>query len=90
MISISVHARENMEINGGDDADDATDTPLTPRPTRRDILAAVSTIRRFAEDMNDPIARKMEGILGSFNRQLRFDRANSMKNTVLTDFFKKT
>jgi hypothetical protein len=38
----SITARENLEINGGDDVDD--DGPVEPRPTRRDVLKAVPTI----------------------------------------------
>ncbi|KAF9013545.1 hypothetical protein BDQ17DRAFT_1231558, partial [Cyathus striatus] len=59
-------------------------------PTRRDILAAVSTIKRYTEDMNDPISGKLDTILGSFNRQLRLEKFKNMKDTALTDFFKKS
>ena len=83
----AIEARENIEINGGDDVDD--DLPLEPGPTRRDVLKAVSTIGRYIDDLNEPIARKMEAILGSFNRQLRLDETKTMKTTVLTDFFQQ-
>ena len=54
-----------MEINGGDDVDD--DVPPEPHPTRRDVLKAASTINKYIEDSNDPLAQKMEAILVSFN-----------------------
>ncbi|KAF8149040.1 hypothetical protein B0H34DRAFT_667879 [Crassisporium funariophilum] len=83
----AIEERENIEINGGDDADD--NLPIEPRPTRREVLKAVLTIGRYIEDMNDPIARKVEAILGSFNRQLRLDETKGLKNTTVTDFFQK-
>jgi len=43
---------ENIEINGGDDGDD--DVPAEPRPTRRDVLKAASTISRYIDDLDDP------------------------------------
>jgi hypothetical protein len=79
----AIDARANIEINGGDD----DDIPPEPRPTRHDVLKAASTIGRYIDDMNEPIARKLEALLGSFNRQLRLDETRSMKSTVLTDFF---
>jgi hypothetical protein len=83
----AIKARENIEINGGDDVDDTL--PLEPRPTHRDVLKAVSTIGRYIDDLNEPIARKMEAILGSFNRQLRLDETKTMKTTFLTEFFQR-
>ncbi|KAF8898058.1 hypothetical protein CPB84DRAFT_1781292 [Gymnopilus junonius] len=65
------------------------DIPVEPRPALHDVLKASSTISRYLEDWNDPIARKMEAILGSFNRQLHLDEVNSLKPTVLTDYFKR-
>lgn len=83
----AIEARENIEMNGGDDIDN--DISLEPRPTYHDVLEAASTIRRYVGDMNDPIARKMEALLGSFNMKLRFDESKSLKGTVLTDFFQR-
>jgi hypothetical protein len=80
----AIDARKNMEINGGDDD---PDTPTEPRPTRHDVLKAASTIGRYIDDLNDPIAHKLESLLGSFKRQLRLEETRSLKNTVLTDFF---
>ena len=55
----AIEARENIDINGGDDVDD--DIPLEPRPTWRDVLKAVSTICRYTEDINEPIAACTKG-----------------------------
>ena len=81
----AIDACENIEINGGDDIDN--DIPLEPRPTRRDVLKAISTIGRYVDDLNEPIARKMEAVLESFSRQLRLDETRTMKGSILTDFF---
>jgi hypothetical protein len=37
---------------------------------------------------NDPFAQEFEELLGTFSRRLHLDAAKSMKNTVLTDFFR--
>jgi hypothetical protein len=60
-------ARENLDINSGDDVDD--DGPVEPLLTRRDVLKGVSTIGKYTNDMNDPL----EALLGSLNRQLRLE-----------------
>lgn len=44
MDAINVH--ENVKMNGGDDVNVDSDIPLKPRPTRCDVLKAVSTIGR--------------------------------------------
>jgi hypothetical protein len=66
----SIAACENMEISGGDDAINENDMPVEPRPTQRKVLKAVSTINKYIADFNNPIAHKLEALLGSFNRQL--------------------
>ena len=78
-------ARKMMDKNGGDDVD--KDGPVEPCPNRQDVLIAVSTIVRYVANMNDPLACKVESLLGSLTRLLRIDEARSMRDTVLTDFF---
>jgi hypothetical protein len=78
------NARANIEINGGDDVNDV---PLEPHPAQRNLLKATSTITRYTEEMGDPIARKLEALLGTFNRQLCLDETRGMKSTFLTNFF---
>ena len=80
------NARENIDQNGGDDAD-SDDGPVQARPTVREVLQAAATLNRYIDELDDPIARKLETTLGSFKHQLRLNRAKSMKSTVLTDFF---
>ncbi|KAF8986976.1 hypothetical protein BDQ17DRAFT_1375549 [Cyathus striatus] len=57
-----IAAHENLE-----------DIPVEPLPTCCDVLKAVSTIKRYTEDMDDPFSCKVDTILGSFNRQLHLD-----------------
>jgi hypothetical protein len=78
----SIEARENIKITSGDDVDD--DIVIKPRPTRREVLKAVSTIGVCIKDSNDPNAHKLEALLGSLNRQLHFDETRSMRDTRRT------
>ena len=57
-------------------------------PTRRDVFKAASTIIKYTNDLNDPLSRRIETLLGSFNRQLCLEETRNLKNAVLTDFFK--
>ena len=66
-IADAINARENVEMKWWRCHVDV-DIPLEPRPTRRDVLKAVSTIGRYIDDLDELTARKMEAILGSFSR----------------------
>ena len=59
-VMVAIKACENININGGDDIKDGSHGHVDPCPTYRDALKAVSTICRYIEDLNDPIAQKME------------------------------
>ena len=81
----AIEARENINTNSGDDVDDGV--AIEPQPTRREVLKAVLTISKYIDELDDPLSRKIEGLLRSFNRQLRLDKTKSMKDTVLTKYF---
>jgi hypothetical protein len=49
----------------------------------------VSTINKYVEEVNDPLARRIEALLGSLNRQLHIDEARNKKETFLTDYFQR-
>ena len=83
----AIKACENIDINGGDDIKDGSHGHFDPRPTHREALKAVSTIREYIEDLNDPIAQKMEGLFMSFNMKIRSDESRGMRGTAITDFF---
>ena len=63
---------------------------MDPRPAQLDVIKAVSTIRKYIEELDDPIAQKTEAHLAFFNMNIRLDRTRCMKNTLLTDFFSKS
>ena len=79
------NARENMEINGGDDID--TDAPVEPQPALHEVLQATSIIGRYIEECNDPDARKLESVLPSFRHQLHAVRLKSMASSTILDYF---
>jgi hypothetical protein len=81
----SIAACENIEINSRDNVN-KDDIPIKPCPIQRDVLKAASTINRYFNDLNNPITHKLEGLLGSFNRQLCLEESQSTKETVITDF----
>jgi hypothetical protein len=84
----SIKACENIDINGGDDVDD--DSPMKPHPTCCDVLKVLSTIGKCIEDSNDPVAHKLDILLGTFNQQLHLKETQSMRSTFVTNFFQKS
>ena len=83
----AIEAREKIDINGGDDVDDGPDVEIEPQPTQREVLKAVSIVTKYIDELDDPVSRKLEGLLRSFNRQLRLNETQNMKDTVLTKYF---
>ncbi|THU88175.1 DDE-domain-containing protein [Dendrothele bispora CBS 962.96] len=67
--------------------DDVNEDSFIPRPTHREALKAVSVIQRYAQDIDEPFARKLENLLASFGRQTRLEDIQSAMETQLTDFF---
>jgi hypothetical protein len=51
----------------------------------KEIYQAV--IGKYTNDMNDPLGRKFETLLGSLNRQLHLEEPRGLKDAILTDFF---
>ena len=54
----AIKACENLEINGNDHVDE--DAPVEPCPTCHKFYQAASVITRYMDDMDDPIARRIE------------------------------
>ena len=79
-------ARENAPNTGGDDVDD--NSPCKPQPSRCEVLHAVSIINQYVRDLDDPLARKVEAVLGSLGHHTRHESQNDMVDTKITDFFK--
>ena len=80
----AIEARDAMDINGGDELD----VVVEPVPTWRELLKAVSTIRKYIDGSNNSLARKIYALLGSFTWQPCFEETQRMKDSVITDFFK--
>jgi hypothetical protein len=79
---------ENIDITGSDDVDDSG--PIKHCPTPREALQAISLITDYINsiNINDPIACKLEALLGHFSRQISMERSRGMKETIKTDYFR--
>jgi hypothetical protein len=69
-------------INGGDEnpADD-------PKPTRKEALQAVSTLRKYLSDVDGAFVRKLELGLATFGRETELERSKNLVSTSITDYF---
>ena len=45
---------------------DIDDDAVDQKPTRKEALTAAFALRSYVADINEPFARKLEGILASF------------------------
>ena len=64
-------AHENLEINGGDDIDEVV--PIEPRPTWADVCKAISTISKYIDDINSPLAREVEAVFVMIGLHVRYN-----------------
>ncbi|KAF8239849.1 hypothetical protein L208DRAFT_1235806 [Tricholoma matsutake] len=58
-----------------------------PIPTRREILAAVSLVKKYIDLVSDPLARKLDALL---DYNLRIEHSKSMQPTHITSYFSRT
>ncbi|KAJ7851952.1 hypothetical protein B0H14DRAFT_2355007, partial [Mycena olivaceomarginata] len=72
-------------INGGDE-NPAND----PKPTRKEALQAVSTLRKYLSDVDGAFARKLELGLATFGRETELERSKNLVSTPITDHFVRT
>ncbi|KAJ7677196.1 hypothetical protein B0H17DRAFT_945305 [Mycena rosella] len=77
------HPKENMKINGGDDDEGAA--PQEPKPTRKEALQAISTLRKCLEDIDSLFAQKLELGLATFGRETRLEASKELVSTSITD-----
>ena len=84
-------ARELSEGHDGNevsaDGNNNCNEPTEPPPTRKKALQAMMVLRRYANEMDDPLARKVEAALGSFGQMTRVHELKSMKDKKLTSYF---
>jgi hypothetical protein len=67
-----------------------TKTKISAGPSHVTGPAKLIEMGQYTDNMNDPIACRMEVILGTFWRQLCLDESRTVKESVLTDFFNRT
>ena len=70
--------------------DDIDDDILLSLTQPDDIFKVASTIGKYTDDLNEPIAHKLEATLASFHTQLCLDETKTMKNRVITDLFQRS
>ena len=73
-----------MEANGGDDNMEGI---VQVKPTQKEALMAAFTLQKYIADINEPFARKLEGILTNFGYQTRLEDVRTMETTHITDYF---
>ena len=83
-----------MDVRKEDDSDEAGDKDIKDANNAVDIqsmqkeaLSTVLTIQKYIQDINDPFACQLKGILGSFSCQTCLLKTQLMVPTLLTDFF---
>ena len=76
---------QDMDINGGDNGNEES---ISLVPTRRDALAAASTLRLFVHHNEGEFSRKLEVLLASFGRNTRLEETYSLQDTEITQYFK--
>lgn len=85
------HAREMMEINGGDDVDeDGCNDDVELVPTVKEVLAASSIVQSFVSNVDEPFARQLEVLLGKLGHHARLEHSKTLRDGLLTDFFSNT
>lgn len=85
-VQAAFQAREQIDEIGGDDVD-GDEHPVPPKPTRKEVLQAMSVINCFVADMGDDLARKTEVVMASLSRNIRKQEAEELRDTVITNFF---
>ena len=71
---------------GGDDVDDTS--PYESIPSCREVLQAASVINQYVQNINDPLAHKVEAVFNSLGRQTRYESQSDKVDIRITDFFK--
>ena len=77
---------ESTHDKGDNDIEDDSPSYII-RPTRNEVLQAALVVKKYIEELNNPFARKLEGIINSSGRQTRLIEAQALKPTVVTDYF---
>ena len=79
------NAQENANNMGSDDVDD---TPLwKPLPSHHEVLQAALAINRYVQNIDDPLACRVEAVLGSLGCQTHYESQLDKVDSKITDFF---
>ena len=90
LAACKAQAREAGTISDGGDDDIEDDAPVEPCPTYREIFRAVSTISRYVERVDYPVACRLECDLAELAQQVRSERSHALSTTKITDYFHLT
>ncbi|KAI5982224.1 hypothetical protein EDD15DRAFT_2181399 [Pisolithus albus] len=74
----------------GMSADDNNEGPVEPSPTCNEALQAVLVLQKYTKSLNDPFARKLELMLGTFGQRTRTKGMQNMKDSKITSYFTST
>jgi hypothetical protein len=85
-VSAARLSQENSDT-AGDDDDKDDDADIV---TRREALAAASTLQKFTATVNDDFSRKLDAFLACFGCQTQLEETNQMKSVPITNFFQQT
>ena len=61
--------------------------PIELPPTCKEALQATLVLHRYANEINDPLAHKVEAMLGSFGWMTQVQEMKGMKDKKLTSYF---
>ena len=81
--------REAAATAGIGDHDVDDDAVVDAGPNRKEALQASLTLKKYVQGLDDAFARKLEGMLTSFGHQTRFVESQSLKPTLVTDYFSR-
>ena len=83
LVMACLKAQENAPNTGGDDMDD--DLPCKPWPSQCEVLHTMSIINQYVQNLDDPLAHKVELVLGSLGHRTLHKSQNNMVDTKITD-----
>ncbi|KAH9979618.1 hypothetical protein BJV74DRAFT_780309 [Russula compacta] len=61
--------------------------PIQHFSTSCEALQAISLLTKYTDHVNDPLAHKLEGLLGTLSCQISLEQSKAMKDTLMTDYF---
>ena len=75
---------ESPHDKGDNDIED--DSPSNICPTRNEVLQAALVVKKYIQELNNPFAHKLEGIIDNFGWQMCLIETQALKPTVMTDY----